>query len=317
MSFTADVKAELANARDSACCARAELSALLAVGGAVELRRTGLALTFQTTNNAVFRKFLKLLKERYKIEPLTMTKRRLNLQKNDIYVVEVEEQVQKIVDDLVLMNRNALFFQEVGDVLVAKECCRKAYLRGAFLAGGSMNSPETPTYHMEIQTFSERLAESVAKLANGFDLGARVAKNRRGWIVYLKEAERISDFMRVTGATNELFRFEDARIKRDFANSINRVMNCDIANEEKALKAAREQLELIAKIEAFNPKDMPKSLEEIVFLRKKYPESTLVELSYAAEEHFGKMLTKSAINHRFRALKDYLVELEYLREESR
>jgi len=317
MSFTADVKAELANVHDASCCARAELSALLAVGGAVELRKTGLVLTFQTTNNAVVRKCLKLLKERYRIEPLTMVKKRLNLQKNDIYVVEIGPRAQDIVDDLVLMNRNALFFQEVDDALVVKECCRKAYLRGAFMAGGSINSPETPTYHLEIQTFSERLAEGIAKLANGFDLGAKVAVNRRGWIVYAKEAERISDFLRVTGATNELFRFEDARIKRDFANSINRVMNCDIANEEKALKAAREQLDLIARIEAFRPKDMPKSLEEIIFLRKKYPDSTLVELAYAAEEHFGKMLTKSAINHRFRALKDYLVELEYLREESR
>jgi len=125
----------------------------------------------------------------------------------------------------------------------------------------------------------------------------------------------IADFLRVSGATNELFSFEDSRIKRDFANSINRVMNCDIANEEKAIEAANRQLKLIAKIEALSPTDLPKSLEEIIFLRKKYPESTLHELSYAAEEHFGHMISKSALNHRFRALKGYLNELAFEREE--
>jgi len=315
MSFTADVKAELANVKDLSCCARAELAALLSVGGAVELRHTGLVLTFQTTNNAVMRKFLKLVKDLFRIEPVMMTKKQLNLQKNDIFIAEIEDRVPDVVDRLVLMNRNALFFQSVDEKIVAKECCRKAYLRGAFLAGGSMNSPETSGYHLEIQTFSEPLAEDLKKLANGYDLNARTAKNRRGFIMYLKEAERISDFLRVTGATNELFAFEDSRIKRDFKNSINRVMNCDIANEEKALGAAKKQLELIRRIEELDPKDVPASLAEVIWLRKRYPDSTLVELGYAAEEHYGHLLSKSALNHRFRALRDYHEELAFRREE--
>ena len=315
MSFTADVKAELSNIKDLQCCTRAELAALLHVGGAIELRSTGLVLTFQTTNNAVVRKFLKLFKELFKAEPLTMTKKRLNLQKNDIFIVEIEDRVQDVIGALFLQNKAARFFQEIDERLIAKECCKRAFLRGAFLAGGSINSPSTATYHMEIQTFSESLAEDLKKLANVFDLNAKTAANKRGFILYVKEAEKIADFLRVSGATNELFSFEDSRIKRDFANSINRVMNCDIANEEKAIEAAYRQLELIAKIEALQPTDIPKSLEEIIFLRKRYPESTLHELSFAAEEHFGHMISKSALNHRFRALKDYLNELTFEREE--
>jgi DNA-binding protein WhiA len=315
MSFTADVKAELANVKEISCCSRAELSALLSVGGAVELRKGGLVLTFQTTNNAVIRKFLKLAKELFHAEPTMMAKKQLNLRKDDIFVAEIASGVEAIVRDLALANRNALFFQHVDEAIVAKECCRKSYLRGAFLAGGSMNSPETSGYHLEIQTFSESLAEDLKKLANGFDLHARTAKNRRGFIMYMKEAEKISDFLRVTGATNELFQFEDSRIKRDFKNSINRVMNCDIANEEKALEAAAKQVELIARIERLAPKQVPASLAEIIFLRKKYPESTLVELGYAAKEHFGHMVSKSAMNHRFRALRDWADELEFEREE--
>jgi len=179
-----------------------------------------------------------------------------------------------------------------------------------------MNSPETATYHMEIQTFSERQAEELKKLANHFDLNAKVAKNKRGFIMYLKEAEKISDFLRVTGAVNELFEFEDSRIKRDFKNSINRVMNCDIANEQKAIDAAKKQLEMIITIEAYGVQNLPVSLTEAIFLRKAYPQSTLHELGYAAEEHFGHHLSKSALNHRFRALKDLAMALDFRAEEA-
>ena len=135
-------------------------------------------------------------------------------------------------------------------------------------------------------------------------LNAKVTQNKRGYIAYIKEAERIADFLRVIGANNSLFDFEDSRIKRDFKNSINRVINCDIANEKKALEAAQKQLEYIEIIERKQPKNISKSMKEAIFLRKKYPDSTLLELSYASLEHFDNQISKSALNHRFRAIKD-------------
>ncbi len=315
MSYTSEVKAELANIKNLQCCQKAELSALLHIGGSVELRSTGLALVFQTTNNAVIRKFMKLVKERYHIELSLISKKQLNLQKNDLFIVSIEDSVEKIMQELSLINKQAMFFRDVNPDLIKKECCKRAYLRGAFLAGGSINSPDTATYHLEIQTSSERQAEVLKEIGEEFLLNAKVAKNKRGFIMYMKEAEKISDFLRVTGATNQLFAFEDSRIKRDFKNSINRVINCDIANERKALDAAKHQLDHIEIIEKKFANELPITLQEVIMLRKKYPDSTLNELSYAALEHYGHLISKSALNHRFRAIKDLANSL-LIQEES-
>ncbi len=316
MSYTSEVKSELANIKSNQCCQKAELSALLHIGGAVELKSTGLALVFQTTNNAVIRKFLKLVKERYGVELTVISKKQLNLQKNDLFQIYIQEDVEKIMKELSLMNKQALFFQDVNPTLIHKECCKRSYLRGAFLAGGSINSPETATYHLEIQTASERQAEVLKMISEEFQLNAKVAKNKRGFIMYIKEAEKISDFLRVTGATNQLFEFEDSRIKRDFKNSINRVINCDIANERKALDAAKHQLDHIAIIERLNTNDLPKGMQEVIELRKMYPDSTLNELSFAALEHYGYMISKSALNHRFRAIREMAEQLIYQEKEN-
>lgn len=304
MSFTSEVKSELANIKNLSCCQKAELSAMLNIGGSVELSNKGLILAFQTTNNAVIRKFIRLIKDLYKIEPSLISKKQLNLQKNDLFIAHIEDKVNKILNDLSLMNKQAMFFQDINPELIKKECCKRAYLRGAFLAGGSINSPETATYHLEIQASNDKQSEVLKNISDEFLLKAKVSKNKRGYIMYIKEAEKISDFLRVTGATNQLFEFEDSRIKRDFKNSINRVINCDIANERKAIDAAQHQLKHIEIIEKHHVSDLPKSLIEVIELRKLYPESTLNELSYAAIEHYGYMISKSALNHRFRALKD-------------
>ncbi len=310
MSFSSEVKNELATIRNLQCCNIAELSALFHIGGSVEVSRSGLALSFQTTNNAVIRKLMKMVKDQYQIELTLISKKQLNLQKQDLFVVKVTDKVETMMQDLSLVNKTALFFHDVDEKLIRKECCKKAYLRGAFLAGGSINSPDNARYHMEIQAFNQKQAEVLQKLANDFDLNGKIAANKRGWIVYLKEAERISDFLRVTGATNQLFVYEDSRIKRDFKNSINRVINCDIANEKKALDAARQQLEYIETIEKARVGKLTKAMEEIVFLRKTYPEATLLELSYVSAEHFPEMISKSALNHRFRALKELAMTVE-------
>jgi cell division protein WhiA len=309
VSFSSEVKNELAAIRDLQCCAVAELSALLHIGGSVELSSKGLALSFQTSNNAVIRKLMKLIKDRYRIDLTLIQKKQLNLNKQDLFVVRIEDQVETMMSELSLVNKTTLFFQDLDERIVRKECCKKAYLRGAFLAGGSVNTPDTARYHLEIQTFSQKQAEILQVIASEFELNAKVAKNKRGWILYLKEAERISDFLRVTGATNQLFAYEDSRIKRDFTNSINRVINCDIANEKKAMEAAREQLADIELIEKANLK-VTKALEEVIFLRKMYPEASLLELSYASAEHYPEMILKSALNHRFRAIRDLVKSIE-------
>lgn len=304
MSFSTRIKTELQSLKQLDCCNKAELSALLHIGGSIEKNRQGISLVFQTTNNAVVRRFMILLKSLYNLEHTLIKKQSQKLRKHDIFILKISEQVDFLLSDLSLINDDAVFFQDVEGHLIEKECCKKAYLRGAFLATGSINSPETSAYHLEIQAFSEVQANVIKDLANSFELNAKVVKNKRGYIAYIKEAERIADFLRVIGASNSLFEFEDSRIKRDFKNSINRVINCDIANEKKALDAAAKQLEYIEIIENKYRKKLPQSMTEAIFLRRTYPDSSLLELSYASLEHYDKQISKSALNHRFRAIKD-------------
>ena len=314
MSFSTEVKTELANLHHSECCSKAELSAMFHIGGSIEISSEGMQLVFQTTNNAVTRKVMKLAKELYHIDIEVLSKKTTSFQKHDLFVLHIKDQVDYLINDLSLMNKNALFFQDTAPELIEKECCKRAYLRGAFLAGGSCNSPETASYHLEIQTFSEPQAEVLANISKEFLLNTKVAKNKRGYIAYIKEAEKIADFLRVVGATNSLFDYEDSRIKRDFKNSINRVINCDIANEKKAIDAANKQLEFIKIVEDKLHDQIPDSMKEAIFLRKAYPESTLHELSYASLEYFEDQISKSALNHRFRAIRDLAISLQIQEE---
>ncbi len=304
MSFSQQVKTELQGLKHLACCNKAEVSALLHINGSIEKNSEGISLVFQTTNNAVVRRFMTLVKQLYQTEVTILQKQFNRLRKHDLFVVKISDKVDYLITDLSLINQDAIFFQDVDKRLIENECCKRAYLRGAFLASGSINSPETSAYHLEIQSFSEVQAKIIEDISNEFSLNAKVTKNRRGYITYIKEAERIADFLRVIGANNSLFDFEDSRIKRDFRNSINRVINCDIANEKKAMDAANNQLEHIRIIESRYHENIPESMKEAIFLRKTYPEASLLELSYASLEHFDEQISKSALNHRFRSIKD-------------
>ncbi len=304
MSFSTTIKTELQSIKQADCCNKAELSAMLHIGGSIEKNSVGLSLVFQSTNNAVIRRFVSIVKALYNLEVTILMKQTTKLKKHDIFIVKISDRIEFLLTDLSLINKSAIFFQDVDAKIIEKECCKRAYLRGAFLATGSINSPETSSYHLEIQAFSEVQANILKELSNFFNLNAKVAKNRRGYIAYIKEAERIADFLRVVGAHNSLFDFEDSRIKRDFRNSINRVINCDIANEKKAMDAANKQLEYIAIIEKKYHDNVSRAMSEAIFLRKRYPEATLLELSYASLEHFDNQISKSALNHRFRAIKD-------------
>jgi hypothetical protein len=304
MSFAKEVKKELQSLKHLDCCNKAELSALLHINGSIEKNNDGISIVFQSTNNSVVRRFVYLYKKIYDDDYTLIQKKIHQFKSKEQFIIKINESVDKLMNELSLINDQAVFFQDVESDLIEKECCKKAYLRGAFLASGSINSPDTSAYHAEIQSYSENHAHVIEEIANSFQLNAKVSKNKRGYITYMKEAEKIADFLRVIGANNALFLFEDTRIKRDFKNSINRVINCDIANEKKAMDAANEQLTYIDYVEKHAEKKLSKSMKEAIFLRKKYPESSLLELSYASEEHFDKRISKSALNHRFRAIKD-------------
>jgi len=273
MSFAKEVKKELQSLKHLQCCNRAELSAMLHINGSIEKNTNGISIVFSTTNNSVVRRFLFLYKQLYNYDFSLIQKQVHQFKSKEQFIVKLNESVDVLMNDLSLINKDAIFFRDIDSILIENTCCKKAYIRGAFLASGSINSPDTSAYHLEIQSYSKEHAESLKQLMDAFHLNAKVSKNKRGFITYVKEAERIADFLKVIGASNQLFVFEDSRIN-------------------------------ILYIEKFADKKITKSMGEAIYLRKKYPEASLSELSRFSEEDFENPISKSALNHRFRAIKD-------------
>jgi len=298
MSFASDTKSELLSLKADKCCILAELSALLRINGNISISSAGLSIEFHTTNLGIARKVIKSIKELYSIDVEIVSKKQMKLNKHDMYIIRIKQQASNIINELSLMNQVE---DILNDPLLIKDCCKRSFLKGAFLASGSINSPKSSSYHLEIYTFNENDSINLTNLLNHFNLKAKSLKRKRGYISYIKESEKIADFLRVAGAMNALFTFEDERIKRDFVNSITRVMNMDIANQNKTLNAANNQLRNISILENMTDiTKLPKSMREAITLRKKYPESSLNELSEYSHDLFNKSISKSALNHRFR-----------------
>lgn len=305
MSFASNTKSELLSLKADNCCKLAELSALLRLNGNVNLSSEGLRIEFMTTNIQIARKVIKNTKELYKVEVDIMSKKQMKLHKNDIFIIVIRNKASEIINELGLLHNSESFHQEMDKTLLVKDCCKRAYLRGAFLASGSINSPTSSSYHLEIHSQDTTHAEMIKDLLNEYNLNAKVTQKKRGYITYIKESEKISDFLRVVGAISALFEYEDERIKRDFVNSITRVMNMEIANQNKTLEAANNQLRSISILENMvDISKLSKSMQEAIELRKKFPESSLTEISDLSEEVLRKRVSKSALNHRYRNIND-------------
>ena len=309
MSFAAHVKKELVGHQSKPCCQVAELSALLKMNGSMSLSSSGLVLTFDTENAAIARRVLTILKAIFPtVETGILARRKKNLKKNNTYVVRILGQVLEIAQKLQVMPSEKGDFS-IFDTILAKNCCARAYLRGAFLAGGSVNNPETSSYHFEITTTDSEHALLLQLILNDLDLNARVLERKKGYICYIKESEKIGDFLRAVGAVGSVLSFEDMRIIRDMRNSDNRLNNCEIANETKTLTTADSQVRDIELIFASKGHDfLSEKLLYVAELRLEFPEENLAELAAIATER-GKPLTKSGINHRMRSIKKIASEL--------
>ncbi len=304
MSFTAEVKAEIAMNTLHACCAKAQLSALIQMCASLSFTSSGMALEIKSENANTAKRTLKLLKERYQVSSQLSVLRKMKLKKNNIYVLRIHSQVSQILYDLQIMDDEGLKTHP-SMKMVNKECCARAYLAGAFLASGSVNSPQTANYHLEIVANSKEQADFLAKLMHRFDIPAKYIKRRAQDVIYVKASDKISDFLRCIGASDALFAFEDSRIQRDFMNSLTRLDNCELANEMKTISAGKKQLEDIAWLETYRGLDsLPKKLCEAAMLRKQYPEASLNELCDAYHEQYNETISKSGMKHRLAKLKE-------------
>ncbi len=309
MSFASDVKKELTMLKGEPCCQMAELSALLRCNGEIFISNEGLKIDYLTQNPTIAKRVVKLLKSVYntKIELITKKVNRLN--KRNTYIVRATKDVEYIISELELM-KGLISINKIPLSLVNTECCKRAYLRGVFISTGSVNNPRTSNYHLELLLKNEIHATDVLNLINTFGYNAKVIERHKGWMIYIKEAEKISDFLKLVEAYGSVLKFEDVRIYRDILNSVNRMNNCDIANQRKVLVSANKQIKDIELIEeTIGLEHIPERLREAVILRVENPESSITELLDKAEEIIGKEISKSGLNHRFRKIREIANEI--------
>ncbi|MGD6794293.1 DNA-binding protein WhiA [Metabacillus indicus] len=307
MSFASETKKELTNIELKPCCLKAELSALIRMNGSLSFSNRKLILDIQTENAAIARRIYTLLKKQYDVSVELLVRKKMRLKKNNVYIVRLIEKAREILEDLRILGENFTFIRSISEDLVKKKCCRRSYIRGAFLAGGSVNNPETSSYHLEIFSLYKEHNDALCELMNVFNLNSKTLERKKGYITYLKEAEKISEFLSIIGGHQALLRFEDVRIVRDMRNSVNRLVNCETANLNKTIGAAIRQVENIKYIdEKMGLEALPDKLSEIARLRVEYQDVTLKELGEMVSS--GK-ISKSGINHRLRKLDEIAEQL--------
>ncbi len=306
MSYSSRTKEELCRFEpDSVCCLLAELSGIISAAGSVIYRGGGeKRLSIETENNAVARRIFRLLRDVFDVTPELITLQRARLGGRSTYRCELSGDEASFV----LEGCGIDYFQRRGvpREVTARKCCRMAFLRGVFLACGSVADPERE-YHLEFVLGDEAFAAALQKLIARFDLTASLSSRRQMKLLYLKGQSAISDMLSIFGANHARFAMEDAYIRKELRNNANRAVNCDSANVQRAVTAASRQSEAIERLLAARGEaSLPPQLLETAKLRLQYPEVSLEELGRMCDPPVGK----SGVNHRMRRLEQMAAEID-------
>ena len=301
MSYTTRIKEEIASIENTKSEMIAELAGFIRNNGTI-INDT-IALT--TENKKTVERIKNFIKTIYNIDLKVETKDNTNFSKKELVVMNIDTNVDAILKDIGYVDENGDFLMTPPTYIVGANEEIRAYLRGVFLCCGSINDPKTSRYHMELLISSPEEAVFVQKLLNIFDLNAKILNRDKGYMIYLKEAEKISDYIKILGANNAVMYFENVRIYREQKNQTNRLNNCEQANIDKVVATATFQLEQIRIIEETSSVDLLEDkTRETLEYRKKYPEASLKELSEIISLETGKPITKSGLNHRLRKIKE-------------
>ena len=308
MSFASEVKKELLNITSlDECCKKAVLYGLLQGNSEIMITSSGLKIVVKSTILNVLKIMIPLLKELYNVNIGMSYKDEISLRKRRFYYLEIIDHADDIISDFKLMPFTHL---SRSDALIENACCKSSFLRGLFIAKGSINDPRKNCYHFEISSSKDNLIRFAARLFKSKGINVSIMERRNQSVLYVKRSEDISSCLVIIGASSGVFYFEDQRIVRDVNNMANRMTNCDIANEIRCAKSCDEQLSAIEYIRSVGQFErMPVRLQTIALLREEYPDSSLEELSYYSENIFGKRLSKSGISHCMRALMNYYHDL--------
>lgn len=306
MSFSGKVKDEIGKKISTARhCQIAEIAAILELCGAVVVNGFNqYSIKIHTENLVVARKVFTLIEKTFNIK--TDISIRRNIVKHSVsysVIVKRHEEALRILQAAKMLDESHLGLEEIQPVnpLVVKQiCCRRAYIRGAFLAAGSMSDPEK-SYHLEMVCPSEKMAQKLRELICGFSMDAKIVRRKKSYIVYLKEGAQIVDILNIMEAHVALMELENVRILKEMRNSVNRKVNCETANINKTVSAAVKQAEDITYLkETIGFEKLSEGLEEVALARLAYPDATLKELGELLSPPVGK----SGVNHRLRKLSE-------------
>ncbi len=294
MTFTTRVKEEMSKLTYNRLEATCELGAFLRYNS--QIKKDAISITIE--NASVARRIYTLTKELFNINLKIIVRNQKRFRIKQIYILEIKEKVNTILETLNIYKDRKKILPE--DYFLETEEEKLSFIRGLFLASGSLNDPSTSGYHLEFTVLSKKEAMFISKLLKDFYIVAKILKRNNHYMVYIKSAEMISDLLKIFGATNSLFYFEDIRIYRDHKNMVNRLNNCELANAEKTIKTGLKQLETINYLEDNDLIDLlDERIKEVIEYRKKYPETSYNELAEIISLETGKQIGKSGINHYF------------------
>lgn len=311
MSFSSEVKKELANIEADNCCVKAELYGIIKYKATLKLSQAGLGFEIITTSNVVARRIVQLFKKVYNSLIDIYTAKRTKLDYKTKYILNINNNCFDILKDLKIMNDDYSLNEQINYEILKKDCCKSALIRGLFLVQGSVNNPETDNYHLEVILNNIEDVNYITNILQMVNIHPKMIERSKGYVLYLKKSEQIGDFLNYIGAVNNLFQFEDKRIKKDYNNYVNRIINCDIANEQKAMNSARIQLENIKFLtDNQGLVNLTQRLTDAILLRTTYPDYSLSELSSVSEEVIGKYITKSGLSHCFKDIEILCEEIK-------
>ena len=306
-SFTSQVKEELVNnTYPSTDRLRALLSAYIRINGSLVFRHKSTLLQLNMENAKIAQFIYKNINDIYKTNAELVVKERNNLNKSKSYMIEIDESSEEIMSDLEI----SFLEGKISKNIVKNDDTISGYLAGAFLAAGSVNSPVTSNYHLEIALNSENYAKWLAKLFARYknsNIEPKIATRRDQYVLYFKKSDQISNFLIMIGAVSSCLEFEDVRADRDLNNSYNRLTNMDTANMKRKIENGKRQAKEIRVIDKYLGIDNLGNIKEreLCHLRLENEAASLQELADLMSEKFKKTITKSNINHLFRSIHEF------------
>jgi DNA-binding protein WhiA len=304
MSFTSKIKLEITKQKFN------KLEQISLLSGIIRNEIIEPNIKIQNENEEVAKLVFNLINQIYNIKPKITVRKGYNYNKNFIYIIETKEKQKEIIKDLGLENNIPNNYIIDDDNLI------RSYLKGVFLAKGSINDPQTSRYHLEILVDNLEYAEFINQILNNYSLNSKILKRETKYMIYIKEAEKIGDFLRLISTTKSLLYYEDIRIYRDHINMTNRLNNCEQANVDRIIQTADSQIKDIELIKKYGLELLSEKEQLVAEYRLKYKEASLQELSEIISMETSQKITKPGLHHRFDKIKKLAQKLREKEEKN-